>query len=217
MQKFQLTNRHEDVFKWYGVQIELNLSFDNVLLLFKCLKDKELPFNQRLEIALKMLVVQHELLKQLDAERSVELILDILRDVLNIDLRKPPKIQYHEDGTEIIHIPTYDWDEDAGYIYASFLKDYGIDLFEQQGKLTWFRFLQLFKNLSDDSPMGQALYYRNCEMPKATKGNEEERKRIRKMKKKYELQCAKPFIDKRNKIEYEKRIKELKANRRKNN
>lgn len=211
MQKFSLHNRKQDVIKWHGGSIELNLSFDNVLLLFNLLKNDQLDYYIRLDIAIDMLVVDKEILKEIPPQLVLDFIYDVLKEKLNIDLRQT----YVEPTTvEEIVVPIYDFDEDAEYIYSSFLMDYGIDLIEQQGRLQWDRFLVLFKNLSDETPMGKALYYRTCEIPKYTKDNAEERKRIRKMKKKYELQCAKPLLDKKNQLMYEKSMKQFKERER---
>ncbi|WP_374964624.1 Gp15 family bacteriophage protein [Lysinibacillus sp. RS5] len=205
---FNLTTRRDDVIRWHGVDIDLNLAFDNVLLLFELFGDKSVSPYMKYDIAIEMLVINHAILKQLNGERIFELIKDILREKLNIDLDKKAPEPSEEDANDPFNvpIPTYDFTEDAEYIYASFLMDYNMDLFEQQGKLSWYKFIALFNNLSDETPMGKALHYRTCSVPKSDKHNADEIKRIRSMKEKYMLKSAKPLIEARQAAIYAKQL-----------
>lgn len=189
---FRLTDVNKDRYYWKGVNLELNLSFDNVLKFYELLSDQGIPVMAKLDIALEMFVVHSEILTQLNPLQAQQLVSGILKDKLDIDVSK--KKEESDD------IPTYNFEEDASYIYASFLFDYNMDLFDQQGKLSWYRFVELFKNLSNDSPMGQAFHYRTCEVPKKTNHNGDEIKRIRAMKKRYELKSATAI---RERLEFE--------------
>lgn len=199
---FSLTERNSDIYNWHGVDIELNLAFDNVLVFMDMFGDESLHMERRMRLALAMLVCESDILETIAGHgKLMDFAFDMLRDKLNIRLREedqlPVKADNHNKKEEQDEpVPVYDWKEDAGYIYSSFLFDYGIDLIEQQGKLTWDRFITLFHDLSEDSKMGQALHYRTCEVPKREKGSDnEERKRIIKMKEYYMLDCAKPIIE----------------------
>lgn len=99
---------------------------------------------------------------------------------------------------------------DAEKIYASFLYDYGINLFEQQGKLQWDEFLALFNNLSEKTPMRTAIHYRTCEIPKKDKHNSDERKHIKQMKARYELPEAKVIREAKELQAFQKRMEEQK-------
>lgn len=200
---FSLTERNADIYRWHGVDIELNLAYDNVLVFLKMFGDESIPMERRMKLALTMLVVDKDILNPIsDHGRLLDFTFDMLRDKLNLRIRDEDKLPVKdnsdsENEEELDEpVPVYDWEEDAGYIYSSFLFDYGIDLIEQQGKLTWDRFITLFHDLSDKSKMGQALYYRTCPIPKKEKGGDnEERKRIIKMKKYYMLEKARPIIE----------------------
>lgn len=200
---FSLTDRNSDVYNWQGVDVELNLAFDNVLVFLKLIEDEKIDFEYKLRIALKMFVCDMDFLEAVMSHGKLyDFALDMLRDKLNLRLReedRPVKADSDNDESEEEKdepVPIYDWEEDAGYIYSSFLFDYGIDLIEQQGKLTWDRFVQLFHDLSENSKMGEAMKYRSCEIPKREKGSDnEERKRIINMKKYYMLEKAKPIIE----------------------
>lgn len=199
---FSLTARNSDLYEWQGVEIELNLAFDNVLVFLKMFGDQSIHIERRLRIAVTMLVCDKEILQAIsDKGKLLDFAFDMLRDKLNLRLREEDQLKVEAKSNdkkeeEDEPVPVYDWEEDAGYIYSSFLFDYGIDLIEQQGKLTWDRFFTLFNNLSEDSKMGQVIHYRTCEVPKKEKGSDnEERKRIMKMKEVYMLEKARPIIE----------------------
>ena len=154
-----------------------------------------------------MLVVDKVDINQLDVERKSMLLLDILKDRLDIDLRSLMKKKIEEKEEEKAPtIPTVDFVVDAERIFSSFLFDYNVDLIEQQGKMQWNKFMALFRNLSSKSPMGQALHYRTCDIPPKDKTNAEERKRIKKMKELYELPKAKAIREQQEFIAFQKRM-----------
>lgn len=204
---FKLTEREYDFYTWNGVRLELNLAFDNILLLFDLFEDESINEYLKTDIALNMLVVDKVDINQLDAERKSMLLLDILKDRLNIDLRLLMKKKIEEKEEEKAPtIPTVDFVVDAERIFSSFLFDYNVDLIEQQGKMQWNKFMALFRNLSSKSPMGQALHYRTCDIPPKDKTNGDERKRIKKMKELYELPKAKAIREQQEFIAFQKRM-----------
>ncbi|MDC2867560.1 Gp15 family bacteriophage protein [Bacillus sp. BP-3] len=201
----KLTERDYDFYTWNGVRFELNLSFDNVLLLFDLFVDKSIPIRLQLDIALNMLVVDKVVLSQLDEDVQFQLVVDILKDKLDIDLLADKKEEKEPK------IPVYDFTVDSERIFSSFLFDYKINLFEQQGKMKWNEFIALFRNLSDKSPMGIAIHYRTCEVPKKDKHNDDERKHIKKMKEKYELPAARAIREKHEFEAFQKNMEAQKA------
>lgn len=204
---FKLTERDYDFYTWNGVRLELNLAFDNILLLFDLFDDESINEYLKTDIALNMLVVDKVSMNQLDMERKSMLLLDILKDRLDIDLKLLTKKKIEEKEEEKAPaIPTVDFVVDAERIFSSFLFDYNIDLIEQQGKMQWNKFMALFRNLSSKSPMGQALHYRTCDIPPKDKNNNEERKRIKKMKEIYELPKAKEIREHQEFIAFQKRM-----------
>ncbi|MFP3415000.1 Gp15 family bacteriophage protein [Bacillus sp. SIMBA_074] len=209
---FSLTERENDFYTWHGVRLELNLSFDNIMLLLELLSDEDIDELSRITIALQMLIVDNSVISQLDMELRSMLFMDILKSRLDIDLKTLMNNDKKEDGDEkLLEPPIVDFTIDAERIFSSFLFDYNIDLIEQQGKMQWNKFLALFRNLSEKSPMGQALHYRTCEIPQKDKHNADERKRIKKMKELYELPKAKEFREQREFIEFQKSMEAKKA------
>ncbi|EOS8268437.1 hypothetical protein ABTI76_001011 [Bacillus cereus] len=214
---FKLTDRNRDVYHWAGVDIELNLSFDNILKIMELFDDEKISARAKPNIALLMLIVNHKLLDQLNLQGKEKLIIDIFKDKLNIDLTSDKKTGEMTEAlgnteNEVVpDIPIVNFTLDADMIFASFLFDYNINLFEQQGKLQWSEFLALFNNLSEKTPMKIAIHYRTCEIPKKDKHNSDERKRIKKMKERYELPEAKAI---REEMEYKAYLKRLEAQKR---
>ncbi|ADB28386.1 gp15 [Bacillus phage 250] len=215
---FKLTDRNRDIYEWAGVAIELNLSFDNVLKMMELFDDVNIPDRMKPNIALNMIIVDHSLLAQLNPSQKEKLLVDVFKDKLNIDLTSGKKTNERTEELEnplneekSPEIPVVNFTLDAEMIFASFLYDYNINLFEQQGILQWGEFLALFNNLSEKTPMRTAIHYRTCEIPKKDKHNAEERKRIKKMKERYELPEAKAI---REEMEYKAYLKRLEAQKR---
>jgi len=214
---FKLTDRNRDIYHWAGVDIELNLSFDNVLKIMELLDDETISNRNKPNIALMMLIVDHRILEQLEWHRKEQLIIDVFKDKLNIDLlsnknkNEMTEAIGNEGDEQPPEIPIVNFTLDADMIFASFLFDYNINLFEQQGKLQWSEFLALFNNLSEKTPMKIAIHYRTCEIPKKDKHNADECKRIKKMKERYELPEAKAI---REEMEYKAYLKRLEAQKR---
>lgn len=208
---FKLTDRNRDIYEWSGVPIELNLSFDNVLKLMELFDDPTIPKQIKPVIALNMLVVENLLLAQLDEKQKEKLLLNVFKDKLGIDLslsgKKNEITKSNDDNnSRLPNIPVVNFTIDAERIYASFLFDYGINLFEKQGEMQWDEFLALFNNLSEKSPMKIAIHYRACEIPKKDKNNADERKRIKKMKELYELPEAKAIREEMELAAFQKRM-----------
>lgn len=77
----------------------------------------------------------------------------------------------------------FDYDADAGYIYAAFLQQYNIDL--GNVNMHWWTFKTLFDSLSEDTHFGKILQYR-CTDTSQIK-DKEMKKFYQKMKRAYAL------------------------------
>ncbi|MGH1111206.1 MULTISPECIES: Gp15 family bacteriophage protein [Bacillus cereus group] len=214
---FKLTVRNFDVIHWGGVPVELNLSFDNVLLMFDMFEDKTVPDKAKPNIALSMLVVDNKLLEQLNSSQKEQLLVDIFKQKFDMDLNSKnskntltennsSQSGAEQDGDNFPDVPIVDFTLDAERIFSSFLFDYGINLIHEQGKLLWSEFMALFNNLSENTAMKIAIKYRTCEIPKKTKHNEDEVKHIKKMKELYELPEAKRIREERAFIAFKKQM-----------
>lgn len=76
-----------------------------------------------------------------------------------------------------------DFDQDADYIRAAFLQEYGINLYRD--KLHWCEFIALVSCLPEGSRYTEILGIRTRPMPKPTKYNQEERNWLARAKAEY--------------------------------
>lgn len=78
------------------------------------------------------------------------------------------------------------WEQDAHRVVAAFQHDYQIDLTDPKTVLHWWRFCYLFRGLSAENDVMQAIRWRSTPKPKG-KHAEEERKQWSAMQKAYKL------------------------------
>lgn len=167
-----------------GVTYELDLSFDNVLRLVDMLNDDELSDITQIEIGLKMLFGV-DLDFKIDKKEEIfhqifyETIGKEVEDSLPVDIEGNPMPQQKEEKV-------YSIKQDAAYIYASFYQDYGIDLYEMQGKLHWEKFKALLSGLKQDTKFKEVINIRTMELPTG-KGSEKQRKNIIELQEYYAL------------------------------
>lgn len=175
----------DDSIKIDGKSYDLDLSFDNVLRLIDMLNNDELTDITQIETGLYMLLGE-ELDYPIDKKEEIfhqifhETIGKEAEDNLPIDIEGNPMPQQKEEKV-------YSIKQDAPYIYASFYQDYGIDLFEMQGKLHWEKFKALLSGLRQDTKFKEILNIRTMELPTG-KGTEKQRKNIKELKEYYRLE-----------------------------
>ncbi|MEH7236752.1 Gp15 family bacteriophage protein [Bacillus sp. JJ1562] len=167
-----------------GIEFVVDLSFDNVLRLIDMLGDKEIPDYAQIEIGFEML-----LRDQLDYpfEKKAEIFYQLFESAIgsgqeghaSVDIEGNPMPQSKEKEV-------YSLKQDAEYIYASFMSDYGLDLFEQQGKLHWYKFKALLGGLTDGSKFLRVIEIRTADLPSG-KGTEKQRKQMLELKRAYAL------------------------------
>ena len=80
--------------------------------------------------------------------------------------------------------PVFDFEEDAAYVYAAFLAQYGIDLVEIP-HLHWFKFNALFRSLDDTSKIMKIMSWRDMDLSKIK--DSEQRKVYSKLKETFAL------------------------------
>ncbi|MEN0666907.1 bacteriophage Gp15 family protein [Caldifermentibacillus hisashii] len=168
-----------------GKTYKLNMSFDNVLRLIDMLNDKQLNDITQIETGLYMLLgveLDYPIEKKEEIFYQIfyETIGKEVEENLPVDLDGNPMPQQKEEKI-------YSIKQDAPYIYASFYQDYGIDLFEMQGKLHWEKFKALLEGLRPDTKFKEIVNIRTMELPTG-KGTEKQRKRIKELKEYYRLQ-----------------------------
>lgn len=184
----------DDTIEIEGQVYPLDLSFDNVLRWYELIEDESVNEYGKIEFAFRMFI---EDCPADDIPFEVKLL--TVQGIANYLAGK-------QDGEESTHESNFDdedsnteyfsFDEDAGYIFAAFMKEYGIDLEAQMGILRWEKFSALFNSLSDDTKFMQILSIRATELPT---GNDEtakaERVRLVKLKQIYQLKSSQSIID----------------------
>lgn len=178
----KLTDRFMDEIEFNCQTFALNLAFDNVLRTNELLQSDSFDDYEKIEILFQMLV-KNAYEFDLSFEDKAEFIGFLFEKVL---FPKSP-----ESGGKAY----YDFEQDAGFIYASFLQDYKMDLFEMQGKLHWEKFKALLDGLSDDTKFKEVVAIRAQKIPAPTKYNQEERKRIIELKRVYRLKNEKVTLE----------------------
>ena len=193
----KLTDRHEDVIAFKGKEFKLGLYYDVVLRSFELLKDDRFNEIQKLNIVLDMFVLNKEELHQLDLHTKAKFVEVIFDRFIHEKEQTQASNQATHAGQNTKKL--YDLEKDAEFIYASFFFDYGIDLFEQQGKLHWRKFKALLSSLSDESKFKQVVSIRAAKIPPPNKHNAEQRKTLMQLKRLYQLENTQNVedIDKR--------------------
>ncbi|MGI8349609.1 Gp15 family bacteriophage protein [Niallia circulans] len=189
---FSLARKLQNSIDYNGVTYKLNLAFDNVLLVFDVLKDENIDDLFKVDVVMDLLLTQpHEL----EDEQMVELYTLIMETVILQGKKQEVKrdlagnvIDEDEDDKKL-----YSLEEDAQYIYASFLYDYQIDLIDQQGKMHWFKFNALLASLSDDTMFKRVIDIRQRKPNKHMTA--EEKSNLMQLKKLYALKKSQEEIE----------------------
>lgn len=156
-----------------GEVYSLRLSFDIVLRFFDLMDDDSFFDAEKVAIAFRMFVDTE---REFDLETQNKAVMRIVDTFIIGDNDEPGETK-----------KTYDFKQDAEYIYASFMQEYGIDLIEQQGRLRWEKFVALLTGLRDETKFKEVIGIRTCDLPKG-KEMKEERERLKKLKRLYALE-----------------------------
>lgn len=172
-----LINQIDNTFIFYGKTLYLDLSYDVVLRVYKLFKDDIFSDAEKIDIALSMFVINYRQLKKCSYEKKANIIKTIFDEF----------ITKKNNTCKETNKKTFDFYQDADYIYASFFQAYGIDLIEQQGKLPWQKFIALFQGLPADTKICEVMSIRVRDIPEQTKYNTKEIQALKQAKKTYAL------------------------------
>lgn len=154
----------------------VNPSYDIVLDLQKVYRDSRLNDVDKINTALRMLIVRPKRI-HMSTNQKMNLLQAIYDQCIQIPERHSPKNQQK----------VFDFEFDGEYIYSSFMEDYGIDLIEQRGKLHWKKFLALFQGLSEKTKIREVMKIRSMEIPQLNRHNRKEIQSIMELKSYYAL------------------------------
>lgn len=148
-----------------GRQLEVNLTFDNVLRFYELMESNDFEERKKLLLSFDILFTNVNDIELDDFER-----LDAIKKVMAYINHNPYETLSKEaenmnndesDEQEEQQAASFSFIKDAALIYTSFMKDYQIDLIEQQGILRWEKFNAMLNYLSDDTPLKQIIAIRN--------------------------------------------------------
>lgn len=188
----------ENTIFYCGKEIILNLAFDVVIRMYDLLREDLFSDSEKLEISLQMLIKNYRKIKKMSIKDKVNIQKIILKNFISV------KSKNTGDNEK-----TFDFNQDANYIYASFMLDYGIDLIEQQGLLDWRKFIALFQGLSDKTKIKEVMSIRTRKIPKQTQYNAEEIQSLQKAKAYYALEISAEEAEERFQIGLDKLAKTL--------
>lgn len=175
-----------------GVTYAVDMSFDNVLRLTELMGDKRLYDETQIITGIALLFdepLEGTLEEQTDIfNQAYTALFGIDEDEVEYDILGNPMPKRNKDE-EAPELP-YDLQQDAEYIYASFLQDYNIDLFEQQGKMHWYKFKALLNGLSEATKLIKVIGIRQMELPTG-KDSGKHRAEVEKQKAMYALKNRK--------------------------
>lgn len=162
-----------------GVRFHINTGFRRVLQSYAVLKDEVLDYPDKIDFCLRLLIRGGRfLLPFLSRNRKAGLFEAVFREYVNT-------------GDKEADAPkAFDFDQDAPFIYAAFWECYGIDLLGKDRDLHWWKFIQLFKGLPENTRIMQIISIRTRPLPKATKYNAQERQNLMRLKMLYRVELT---------------------------
>ena len=165
--------------------MRLRLQFDRVLRVFEMQRDEVLTEAAKIELTLEMLIKNWRSLRRVDIVEKANICKALFEGVIFEGAQK----KKDDDGSP----PVVSFTQDAPFIYAGFMMDYGIDLYKQVGRrgaMDWRLFLALFRGLSEKTKMREIMGIRARPLPKATKYNQEEIHALREAKAFYRVRLT---------------------------
>lgn len=161
-----------------GKPYRLRTAFRRVLQCFRVMSDDLLDDMDKIGLCLSLLLrpVSHLRAARLPAASRIRLFEAIFQEYVDTEGKKT--------GGE----KAFDFDQDAGYIYAAFAQCYGLDLLGRDRGLHWWKFVQLLGALPEDTRFMQIVSIRTRPLPKPTKYNAEERQNLLRLKGLYRLE-----------------------------
>lgn len=169
---FDISKQLPNYFTYNGKKYKLNLAFDNIINIFDLFKTDILVGSEITQFVLEMLIVN-------PTGVGYDAVDMIFNDYINIAKKS------NDNSMRVL-----DYKQDGMYIYSSFMADYGIDLFEQQGKLHWWKFVSLLSGLSEKTKMREIMSIRSRPLPEPNKYNQKEIANLIELKQYYALDIS---------------------------
>lgn len=174
-----LVDRLPETVMIHGECYEIQTDFRTSILFELLMNDAGYSDNEKIVLALRLYFPEAEFHGIQDIGEAVDAALDFYA------CENPLKTGM---STGVRGRINYSFEQDAEYIYAAFLSQYGIDLNEIP-YLHWWKFSAMFSGLGEEHRISKIMYYRDA----STKGMPRKEKAfIEKMKKRYALKNTVP-------------------------
>ncbi|CAH1853329.1 Gp15 family bacteriophage protein [Convivina praedatoris] len=158
---FSFTKKPESTIEFNGNVYRINLAFDVVIQAFSVIEDEQLSDAEKANKCFDLLIIDD--FPYQDESIKAQIISDLFKYLYqNPYGHANASDDGEQEGTVLI--PDFDFEQDAGAIYASFRQQYNIDLIQELGHMHWDVFIALFKNLNSETPIQQIRAYRNDEL-----------------------------------------------------
>lgn len=146
-----------------GYEYSVYASFDKILRAFDLLGDKSIPDHIKADVGAELLVMDD--LSGMDVFEKSHLLKQIIEMYSGIEDEEPEVDLQGNPLPKKNVAETYRINYDGDLIYSAFVQAYGIDLFEQQGKLHFKKFTALLKGLPEDTQFSKICGIRAYKKP----------------------------------------------------
>ena len=154
------------------VTYPLDLSFNTILKIIDINNDEELTLLDQLGLIYTLLFGFNDSeLSDFVSDKDLEDLTDIYNLITKNLFETAEEDEFDEEGL-LVKLGNkndrqlYDIEHDAKLIYAGFWQAYGIDLYEQHGKLHWIKFKALLAGLPKDTRFAEVTSLRAWEPSK---------------------------------------------------
>lgn len=145
---------------YQGREISIDLSFDNVLDVFDVLQNKALLDVHKVDLIIVLLfgvdvieIKDYEAVWKDVFETHIKAEQD---EPTRYDIGGNPMPNPNKGNNEIL----INIEQDANYIYSSFVQAYNINLLEKQQEMHWYEFRALLQGLPDNTMMKRIMSIR---------------------------------------------------------
>lgn len=173
--------KQKDSIEIDGVKYPIDFNFNVVLANMELSQNKEISDFTKVKASLiNYLDVTKETLDKWGFMMQREIYLTITLKLFEVEPIETKSTTKKNDDKS-----AYSFSEDADFIFASFLKDYNINLLEKRNKMHWNEFKALFVSLSQDTKMAEVMRIRTWK--KSENDSDEYVSQMRELQKVYAL------------------------------
>lgn len=160
-------------------KIKIKPYFKNVLICLEVEDDEIFTDVEKIEICAKILIAS----KVSNLQEKAKILNEVFKSL--------------SENNEQQQIKSFDFKQDADYIYSAFMQTYNIDLLSKKyNKMHWNEFVALFSGLPENTRIMQIIDIRMKPLPKPTKYNAEQRSELMRLKALYRVKTSKKDSDK---------------------